>query len=201
MPIIVALRRFPLRLVMALVLVAGLLVATIAATTTSARADGCYTWTRTLSQGASGRTFANCRSVSPAIPDTGSICRSTASSARTPRQPSGTSRPRTGCPPTASPARRRSTRSTSCKTTTARRSTSRTARWTTAAAVADSTAERCPSRPREPTPCARCGSSRRCDTLSATSRSTSPARSGAIPATRRSAAPATASTSTARPPT
>jgi zinc D-Ala-D-Ala carboxypeptidase len=54
MPIIVALRRPTLRLVMALVLVAGLLVATIAATTTSARADGCYTWTRTLSQGASG---------------------------------------------------------------------------------------------------------------------------------------------------
>jgi zinc D-Ala-D-Ala carboxypeptidase len=50
----VTLPRSPLRLVMILVLLAGLLVATVAATTTAARADGCYTWTRTLSQGASG---------------------------------------------------------------------------------------------------------------------------------------------------
>src|SRR5262245_33788370 len=50
----VTLRRSPVRLVMVLALLAGLLVATVAATTTAARADGCYTWTRTLSQGASG---------------------------------------------------------------------------------------------------------------------------------------------------
>jgi zinc D-Ala-D-Ala carboxypeptidase len=50
----VTLRRSPPRLVMVLALLAGLLVATVAATTTPARADGCYTWTRTLSQGASG---------------------------------------------------------------------------------------------------------------------------------------------------
>src|SRR5215510_2502170 len=54
MPFHVTLRRSPLRLTMVLARLAGLLVATVAATTTAARADGCYTWTRTLSQGASG---------------------------------------------------------------------------------------------------------------------------------------------------
>jgi zinc D-Ala-D-Ala carboxypeptidase len=54
MSTLVALRRPSLRLLMAITLLAGLLVATVAATTTTARADGCYTWTRTLSQGASG---------------------------------------------------------------------------------------------------------------------------------------------------
>jgi zinc D-Ala-D-Ala carboxypeptidase len=49
-----ALRHFLPRLTMAVVLVAGLLVVTLAASTAPARADGCYTWTRTLSQGASG---------------------------------------------------------------------------------------------------------------------------------------------------
>jgi zinc D-Ala-D-Ala carboxypeptidase len=54
MTTLATLRRRPVQIASAIVLLLGLLVVTMAATTTSARADGCYTWTRTLSQGATG---------------------------------------------------------------------------------------------------------------------------------------------------
>lgn len=54
MDTLVAPRRRVAHLSFAIALLFGLLVATVAATSTSARADSCYTWNRTLSQGASG---------------------------------------------------------------------------------------------------------------------------------------------------
>lgn len=54
MTTLTASRRRTTRSCLAIALLFGLVVATMAATTSSAHADGCYTWTRTLSEGATG---------------------------------------------------------------------------------------------------------------------------------------------------